>query len=242
MDPDFSSPIRFIAIDDDLLDLLAISELTRDFPFLQNCGTYTNVLEAYEASKYIIPDVVFLDIEMPQINGLDLFRKLRSIVPIAVFITSHPEFALEGFELSALDYILKPLTEERLAVAVRRIREFREMMNKARAYEVLFEQDILTFKDGYTHIKLAQRDIVYLEAMQDYTRIVTVEKSYMTLSSLSYFMDMLPSDRFIRVHRSYGVAIRHIKEFKQSEVLCNNTVIPVGKTYRPVISKLKTDQ
>ena len=87
MDPDFSSPIRFIAIDDDLLDLLAISELARDFPFLQNCGTYTNVLEAYEASKYIIPDVVFLDIEMPQINGLDLFRKIRSIVPIVVFIT-----------------------------------------------------------------------------------------------------------------------------------------------------------
>ena len=168
--------IRFLAIDDSLLDSLALNEYAKAFDFLESCGTFSNALEGFEAQQYLKPDLVFLDIEMPGVSGIDLLRKIREQVPMAVFITSHPEFALDGFELSALDYVLKPLTEARFATTARRIAEYWEMKQKSEAYEVLFEKDMLTIKEGYHQIRLAQRDIVYLEAMQDYTKIVTPKK------------------------------------------------------------------
>ncbi|MCF0062851.1 LytTR family DNA-binding domain-containing protein [Dyadobacter chenwenxiniae] len=231
--------IRFIAIDDNPLDLLFISEFAKAFPFLQNCGTFANALEGYEAQQYIKPDLVFLDIEMPGFTGLELLRKIRNEVDIAVFITSHHEFAIEGYELSALDYILKPLTEARFQETARRIREYALMKHRAEAYEVLFGDDTLTIKEGHNQVKLSQKDIIYLEAMQDYTKIITQQKNYVTLSTLTCFMEQLPSDRFMRIHRSYAVSLNQIKELRHSEVVCNNTVIPVGKTYRSAIAKLR---
>lgn len=231
--------IRYIAIDDSLLDILSLTEYAKAFGFLENCGTFSNALEGFEAQQYLKPDLVFLDIEMPGISGIDLLRKIRKQVPMAIFITSHPEFALDGFELSVLDYVLKPLTEARFAETARRITEYWEMKQKSEAYEVLFEKDTLTIKEGYHQVRLSQRDIIYLEAMQDYTKIVTPRKNYMTLSSLSYFMEQLPSERFLRIHRSYAVALGHIKELRGSEVVCSTNTLPIGKTYRAMIAQLK---
>lgn len=236
-----SSPfrIRFIAIDDNPFDLLFLAEMVRAYPFLENCGTFTNPLEGYEAQQYIKPDLVFLDIEMPAFTGIELLRKFRDEVPIAVFITSHPDFAVEGFELSALDYVMKPIMEQRFAATMARVRDFWEMKQKSQAYEVLFEQDTLTIKEGHNVVRLSQRDIIYLEAMQDYTKIVTPVKNYMTLSTLSCFMEQLPSDRFMRVHRSYAVSLGQVRELRHSELVCGSAVIPIGKTYRSAISKFK---
>ncbi|SDF89837.1 two component transcriptional regulator, LytTR family [Dyadobacter soli] len=231
--------IRFIAIDDNPFDLLFLSEMVKAYPFLENCGTFTNPLEGYEAQQYIQPDLVFLDIEMPAFTGIELLRKFREEVPMAVFITSHPDFALEGFELSALDYVLKPIMEQRFALTVTRIREFWEMKQQSQAYEVLFGHDTMTIKEGHNVVKLAQRDIVYLEAMQDYTKIVTPAKSYLTLSTLSCFMEQLPADRFMRVHRSYAVSLAQVREHRPAELVCGSAVIPIGKTYRSAVSKLK---
>lgn len=231
--------IRFLAIDDSLLDSLALTEYAKAFDFLENCGTFSNAPEGFEAQQYLKPDLVFLDIEMPGISGIDLLRKIREQVPMAVFITSHPEFALDGFELSALDYVLKPLTEARFAETARRIAEYWEMKQKSAAYEVLFEKDMLTIKEGYHQIRLAQRDIVYLEAMQDYTKIVTPRKNYLTLSSLSYFMEQLPAERFLRIHRSYAVALGHIRELRGSEVIGPAYTLPIGKTYRAAVAQVK---
>jgi DNA-binding LytR/AlgR family response regulator len=234
-----SVPVKFIAIDDNPLDLLAISAYSEGYDFLENCGTFSNALEGYEAQQYIKPDLVFLDIEMPAISGLDLLRKIREEVSMSVLITSHPEFALEGFELSALDYILKPLTEERFAQTAKRIAEFAQMKRQADAYEVMFDKDMLTIREGYNQIRLSQNEIIYLEAMQDYTKIVTHGKNYMTLSSLTYFMEQLAPDRFLRVHRSYAVSLSQINELRHAEVVCRDIVIPVGKTYRSTIARLR---
>jgi len=236
---DILSKVRFLAVDDNLLDLLAISELAKNFDFLENCGLYSNPIEAYEAQQYIKPDLVFLDIEMSSVNGIELLRKIRADVPMAVFITSYPEFALDGIDLSVLDYVLKPLTAERFAITVQRIKQYWEMKQKSDAYEVLFENDLLTIKEGYSQVRISQNDIIYLEAMQDYTKIVTEKRNYITLSTISFFMDRLPPDRFLRVHRSYAVALHRITELRQSEVVCSNARIPVGKTYRQVVSRLQ---
>ncbi len=236
---DLPSKIRFIAIDDNQLDLLFLTEYARKFPFLENCGTFSNALEGYDAQQYIKPDLIFLDIEMPIFSGLELLAKIKNDVPMAVFITSHAQFAVEGFELSSLDYILKPLSEERFGRSVKKIQEYWDMKQKSAAYEVLFEKDMLTIKEGFNQVRLPQHEIIYLEAMQDYTKIVTAQKNYLTLATLSDFMHQLPSDRFLRVHRSFAVSIGQIKELRHSEVICYNATIPVGKTYRSTVSKIK---
>jgi DNA-binding LytR/AlgR family response regulator len=176
---------------------------------------------------------------MPDISGLEMLKLIKEKVPIAVFITSHPEFALEGFELSALDYILKPLTADRFLKTVSRIKEYWEMKRKAILYEVLFEKESLTIKDGHSQIKLQQQDIIYLEAMQDYTKVVTENKNYMTLTTLTGFLDKIANNNFLRVHRSYAVSVEKIRELHSDRLVCGNSIIPIGKTYRLFVSKIK---
>ena len=148
--------IRYIAIDDNLIDLLLLKEYAAAFPSLQHQGSYSTAAEGLAAATALSPDLIFLDIEMPGLTGLEILQKIKEKISIAVFITSHPEFALDGFELSALDYVLKPLTQERFALTAKRIEEYWEMKQKAISYEVLFEKESLTIKDGHNQIKLPQ--------------------------------------------------------------------------------------
>lgn len=231
--------IRYIAIDDNPIDLLILKEYSSAFPFLQHHGSFSSPSDGLEAAESLNPDLVFLDVEMPGLSGLDVLRKVKEKIPMAVFITSHPEFALEGFELSALDYILKPLTLERFAHTARRIEEYWSMKQKAISYEVLFENESITIKDGHNQIKLARKDVIYLEAMQDYTKVVTEKKSYLTLATLTGFLEKLSDKNFLRVHRSYAVAIKKIKELHSNKIVCGNIAIPIGKTYRSAVAQIK---
>ena len=231
--------IRYIAIDDNPIDLLILKEYSSYFPFLQHSGSFSSSVEGLAAAETLHPDLVFLDIEMPGLTGLEILKHVKDRIPVAVFITSHPEFALEGYELSALDYILKPLTQERFAHTARRIEEYWDMKQKAISYEVLFEKESLTIKDGHNQVKLPQEDIIYLEAMQDYTKVVTEKKNYLTLTTLTGFLEKISTKHFIRVHRSYAVAINKIKELHSNKLICGNIEIPIGKTYRTVIAQLK---
>lgn len=231
--------IRYIAIDDNPVDLLLIKEYTTAFPILEHCGSFSNPTEGLVATQTLYPDLVLLDIEMPGITGLDVLRQIKDKVPISVFITSHPEFALEAFQLSALDYILKPLTADRFAQTVRRLEEYWDMKQKAISYQIFFENESLTIKEGHNQIKLPQQDIIYLEAMQDYTKIVTEKKNYLTLTTLTGFLEKISNNNFLRVHRSYAVAVNKIKELHANKIICGETEIPIGKTYRSTLSLLK---
>jgi len=231
--------IRYIAIDDNLVDLLIVKEYAAGFSFLEHGGSYSSAKEGLAAIETAAPDLVFLDIEMPGTSGLDILRQLKNKVPLSVFITSHSAFAIDGFELSALDYIVKPLTAERFAITARRIEEYWSMKQKALSYEVLFERDSLTIKDGHNQIRLPQQDIIYLEAMQDYTKVVTDKKSYLTLTTLTGFLERLSAKHFLRVHRSYAVAVDKIDEIGANRIVCANTTLPIGKTYRSAVARIK---
>src|SRR6218665_1209836 len=226
-------PIRYLIVDDNEFDGIMVSTMASQYTQLEECGCYNNPLEAVEAIKILRPDLIFLDIEMPDASGLDLLKSVRTIVPMAVYITSYPEFALEGFELSALDYILKPLTEERFAQTVKRVSEYWEMKTKSLAYDISVEQETITIKQGHDQMKLQLKDIIYLEAMNDYTKLVLDNKQYITLVNLSRFLEQLPPSHFIRVHRSYAVAIPKIKKSVNHEVYVGNDIqLPVSKSYR----------
>lgn len=231
--------IKYISVDDELLDQLAIETYAGKYPFLHHCGSFSNGEEGVVAITTLKPDIVFLDIEMAGLNGIDVLQALKEHAPVCIFITSHPEFALEAFELCAFDYILKPLTEERFAKTILRVEEYLQTKRKATAYKMLFEKDTLSFKEGHNQVRIPQEDIVYLEAMQDYTKIITRQKNYMALSPLSSFLTGLPQNRFIRVHRSYAVSLNKITELRHSEIICENATIPIGKTYRSAIAQLK---
>lgn len=232
-----TSRLRYVIVEDDELDQLTLQLLAEQHPFLENAGTANNALAGIDLIHAVKPDVVFMDVEMPGASGIDILRATRGQVPVNVLITSHPEFALEGFELDVLDYVLKPLTPDRFAHMARRIQEFWEMREKAIAYSVLFEKEMLTIKEGHYKIRVPLPDILYLEAMNNYTKIVTRDKRHLVLATLSHFMDQLPSEKFRRIHRSYVVAFDKVKEMRGAEVLVGNHTLPVGKTYRQSVGQ-----
>lgn len=234
-----TAPIRYLIVDDDELDRIIAETLGRQHSFLECCGSYANPLEALDAIQALQPDLVLLDVEMPGASGIELLKAVRGSVPMAVFITSYPEFALEGFELSALDYILKPVTEERFAQAMRKVAAYWEMKQKSTAYDVFIEREMITIKQGHDKLRLPLNDIIYLEAMNDYTRLFTEKKSYITIGALSKFMEQLPEQYFCRIHRSYAIAISKVSELKRNEVVCGSHTLPVGKTYRASIARMK---
>jgi DNA-binding LytR/AlgR family response regulator len=231
--------LRYMIADDNELDQLAIIAQASKYPVLKHAGTFSNAIDALAAVNSIEPDLIFLDIDMPGVSGIELLRTLKNKVPVAVFITSHGEYALEGFELDAFDYILKPLTEKRFADTMKRITEYWQMKHDAIAYSVQYEQEAITIKEGHNQVRIPINDIVYLEAMDSYTKLVLRDKKYMTLTSLSHMLQQLPEPKFGRIHRSYAVSIDKIDEIRTGELVCAGNELPVGKTYRTVVSKWK---
>lgn len=218
-------------VDDDDLDRLAVEAELSSISRIKNIGSFGNAIEAMSAINAKQPDILFLDIDMPDINGIDFIKSISNFDTINVFITSHPEFALQGFQLKAFDFILKPLEKDRFNICINRIYDFVQLKGKAEAYDVLFDNEKIIFKEGHNVINLNTIEIVYLEAYGDYTKIVTEKKSHLTLATLSNFLESLPVGKFMRVHRSYVVAINRVKSINSKTVDMGNNVIPVGKTY-----------
>ncbi|WP_300596746.1 LytTR family DNA-binding domain-containing protein [Niabella sp.] len=230
---------QFAVLEDELVDQLVFREYMAAYPALKSCGYFADSSEGLAFIKAHPPDIVFLDIDMPGLTGIDIIAQVKDRVPACVFITSYAEFALDGFKHAALDYILKPLTAERLELCVRKITEYLEIREKATAYEVLVEKESLVIKDGHSHIKLPQHEIIYLEAMQDYTKVVTEHKNYMTLATFTGLLERLPGKKFLRVHRSYAVSVQKVREQHADKLVCGSTAIPIGKTYRSMVSQMK---
>src|SRR5665213_3143274 len=186
--------LKYIIIDDEEIDRTVIETEAAKFPFLQKMATCENALEALEIIKQSQPDIIFLDIEMPGISGIKLIRRKITDTALPVFISSHPEFALESYELEAFDYLLKPVSSERFARCAFRLRDFFQMRTKSYAFDSGQDENFIIVKQGYDKYKIAVQDILYLEAMRDYTRITTAEKQYLVLTTLSGIIEKLPPD------------------------------------------------
>lgn len=229
--------IRFINVEDDELDRLSLKNLASAYPALVQVGECSGPAEAIEMINTHRPDLVFLDIEMPGPTGIKLLKAGKSKVPMVVFITSDPDYALEGFDLNALDYILKPCTEHRFAAAFRRVEEYWEMKQNSPLFKVQFENDTVIIKEGRTQISIPVNTILYCEGMQDYTKIVSRGKSYLMQITLSDFFENLDHEMFMRVHRSYAVNISEVRAFEPGKLKVAKTEIPIGKTYRSTVNK-----
>ena len=202
------------------------------FPNLSILGAYEDSAEALVAIENNKIDILFLDIDMPGLSGVEL-RKKANQVPACIFITSHPEFAVESFELETLDFIVKPLKLDRFEQTVRRITDFFDIKNKATLFESSIGGDVIYIKEGHEQTKVKLHEILYLEALKDYTLIITPQKRHCVLSSIGTLLKENHFQSFIRIHRSFAVQKQFIHKINTQEIILNNNIsIPIGRSYK----------
>jgi two-component system LytT family response regulator len=227
-----------IIADDHEIDRLSVAAAVKRHPFMQVSGMYSSAEDALASVNKTLPDIAFFDIDMPGISGLQLRKQLVDI-PVCVFITSYPDYAVDSFELAALDFIVKPLKADRFAITAERIKTYLEIKHKAVLLDVTLGADTIFIKQGHEQVKLSLHEVIYLEALKDYTIIVTAQKKYSVLTSLGNLLKEKPFEQFIRIHRSYAVQKHFIERIKAQEITVNNIVLPVGRNYKEAVSKLK---
>ncbi len=233
-----TNKITCIVVDDDEVDRLTILSFLEPYPFIEVTGNYDSPLEALSAAQKRPPDALFLDIDMPELSGLELRQQLLHI-PACIFITSYPDYALESYEMAALDFIVKPFSHDRFAKTMDRLKEYLTIRKKAELLNHTLGADTIFIKDGSTQIKLQLHEIIYFEALNNYTSIVTSSRKYAVLSTMGNLMKEKAFSNFIRIHRSYAVQKHFIRKISTSEVLVGNTTLPVGRSYKQSLDLLK---
>ncbi len=224
--------INCIIIDDDEIDRLMVLSFVKRFENLNLIGSFESASHALSVINNQPIDVLFLDIDMPGLNGLE-FRKQTMQIPVCIYITAHPEHAVESFELDTLDFIVKPLKFDRFFQTMKRIEEFMEIKHKAQLFESSIGGDTIYIKEGHEQTKVKLHDILYLEALKDYTLVVTEKKRHCVLSSLGNLLKEANFQSFLRIHRSFAVQKHYIKKIGIQEIeLNNNSIIPLGRTYK----------
>ncbi|MGN7809063.1 LytR/AlgR family response regulator transcription factor [Flavobacterium sp. KACC 22758] len=221
-----------IIIDDDEIDRLTVLSFAKKFPILDILGVFDSAEEALPFIEKQKVDILFLDIDMPELNGIE-FRKQAMEIPVCIFITAHPEHAVESFQIETLDFIVKPLKLDRFAQTVNRIEEFMEVRLKASLFEASIGGDTIYIKEGHDQTKVKLHEILYLEALKDYTLIITDKKRHCVLSSIGNLLKEDHFQSFIRIHRSYAVQKQFIQKMNSTEIILNNNItIPVGRSYK----------
>ncbi len=224
--------LNCIAIDDEPLALKLISSYVSRLPFLQLVRTFEDAISGAEFLRQQPIDVLFIDINMPDITGLDLVRSLE-IKPIIIFITAYRNFAVEGFELEAVDYLLKPISFERFEKAAHKAAEFHRF--KTSTESIKSEASIYVYSE-YRMVKIEVSEIEYLESMQDYVKIhLSDGKRILTLMTMKSLLEKLPADQIKRIHRSYAVAVNKILSVQNKKVFLKDAELPVSDSYTDLI-------
>jgi len=202
-------------------------------PSLNLLNAFSNPLEALEALRTLSVDILFLDVQMPEITGISLLEVLKKR-PLVVLTTAYSEYALEGYELDVADYLLKPITFERFLKSVDKIMQRLEADPKpvVTASETVASPAFVFVKDGTKLVKVRLDEILYVEGLKDYVTIHTTSQKITTLQRMKALEEQLPADKFIRIHNSYIVALDAIDVIQKNEVSIGSVSLPIGDTYR----------
>ena len=226
------NPFNCIIVDDDEMDRLVVVSYAKRFSNLNIVGVFDTAEKALTFLETNTIEIAFLDIEMPGASGIELRQKALE-VPVCVFISSHTESAAETFELQTLDFIVKPFKFPRFEQTIKRIEEFMEVRLKASLFESSIGGDVVYVKTGHDQIKVKLHEILYLEALKNYTILVTEEKRHCVLSNLGEILQEEKFQSFIRIHRSFAVQKQFIQKIGSQEIeLKNNVSIPIGRSYK----------
>ena len=223
-----------VIIDDEPLAREGMANYVREIDFLQLTGTCENPVELMKLLDKHPVDLVFLDIQMPKMNGID-FLKIVQKPPMVIITTAFPTYALEGFQLNVLDYLLKPITFDRFFKSANKAKEYHQLIINASmpAPQTTAEgTDHFFIKCGSKYEKIYFDDILYVEGMQNYVTIYTRKGKYVTLLYLKHLEENLNRSSFIRVHKSYIVSIQKIEGIEGNEIFIQSHKIPISRNYR----------
>ncbi|MEI9944684.1 MAG: LytTR family DNA-binding domain-containing protein [Chitinophagaceae bacterium] len=230
--------INCIIIDDEPLARKGLKEYIADIDFLNLTGEFENALKATDALNKGDVQLLFLDIQMPKITGLDFFKTLQHPPPV-IFTTAYPQFALEGFEVNALDYLVKPISFDRFLKAVMKAKEYNEVREQNAKEATNPSADHFFIKADNKLIKLLFDEVLFVEALQNYVVIHTKDKKYITYLTFKAVEDYLPADRFLKIHKSYIAAASKIDSIEGNIIYIGSHQLPISRTLKDeVMEKL----
>ena len=222
-----------IIVEDEKLATELLEDYIKDTPFLDLKHTCSDALKALEILQKENIEVIFLDINLPKLKGLDFIKTLKN-APQIIITTAHREFALDGYELNVVDYLLKPISFNRFLMAVNKLRTL-----------INFESQVMPFKqperayifinNNKRKIKIFTDEILYIESKKEYISIVTLENTYQTKFQLSEIEEQIPKNKFVRTHRSFIIALDKVTAFSSTDVEINFLQIPIGRSYKEVV-------
>lgn len=231
-------PFTCIIVDDDEIDRLRIMSLVKKFASIRLLAAFENADDALLYLEKESVDILFLDIEMSGTTGIDLRKKAKQ-VPVCIFVTSYPEHAVESFELDTLDFIVKPINLQRFEQTIKRIEEYMLVKQKANLFESTLGGEAIFIKDGHNQIKIHLHDILYLEALKDYTMLVTNDKRHCILLNIGKLLNENKFNNFVRIHRSFAVQKHVVSKISTQHLELHNQIsLPIGRSFKENITSL----
>jgi DNA-binding LytR/AlgR family response regulator len=236
--------IRCLIVDDERLARALLDNFVKKFPQLELVRQCESPVEAMECLKTEQIDLMFLDIQMPDLTGIEMLQTM-SERPLVIFTTAYSEYALEGFKLDVIDYLLKPFSFDRFAKATNKAIQQIELQRKANssAAKPSVEsnespaKDYMMVKADHKLYKVMFSDLLYIEGLKAYVSYYTTEKRIVALESLKNLEDLLPSDQFMRIHKSYIVPIKKVKSVEGNQLEIAGKMLPIGKNYKEEVVK-----
>lgn len=226
-------------VEDELPAVKVLENYIDKFQDLEIGSIHHNALDAISALQEGDYDLLFLDIQLPNITGIQLLNALKKY-PTVIFTTAHREYALEGYELEVSDYLLKPISFERFTKAITKVYQAKQktlpisqpIANQAVANPTLYSEPFIYVKSEREHIKILLKDLLYIESIKNHVKLFTVQGCIISMMSLSHMEERLPEDSFIRIHRSFIVSVHHITKFNQISVAIGEVNLPIGRHFK----------
>ncbi|MDR2498627.1 MAG: response regulator transcription factor [Tannerellaceae bacterium] len=223
--------MKCIAIDDEPLALKILSHYCERTPSIRLLGAYTDPLDGLLHVRSMQPELLFLDIRMPELSGIDIVNALGKELMV-IFTTAHREYAVEGFELNVVDYLLKPFGFDRFLMAYAKAADRLRASQQKAAAEEHNPGAMLKFRCDYQNVRLPLSDILYIEGCNNYVKIICSNKTYMPVMTMKRLLNLLPASEFIRVHKSFIIPLCRIKSFNHETVVTEKIRVPLGRTFR----------
>jgi DNA-binding LytR/AlgR family response regulator len=228
-----------IIVDDEPLSHQVLKNHLEHFSEIQLIGTFNNAKDAGRYLESHSADVMLLDIQMPEVNGLDFLRTLK-VKPVTIITTAFRNYALEGFELGVIDYLLKPIELQRFRYAMVRAMDFLHLVKSGDTLDNTKSENAfnILIKTGTKKIVLDYRKIIFAQGLKDYTILHTDDKKYVVKGSIKAFEEYLDSDAFVRVHKSFIVARRLIQVVHRNKIELDSVSIPIGRNFKETVESL----
>jgi DNA-binding LytR/AlgR family response regulator len=234
--------MKCLIVDDEPLAQQVMEEFTGRVPFLEVAGKCSSATEAIEILRTQTIDLILLDIHMPRLSGLDFISSLHN-PPQFILVTAYSEYALQGFNVNATDYLMKPVPFERFLKAVTKAYELYNLRSKTGQDKPSNSERFMLVKSGYQTVKILFDSILYIEGLKDYVKIYTEgKKPVLSLLTMKGLAQTLPANKFLRIHKSYIVAIERITTISRNRVMIGEKWIPVGENYRDAFRKQMFNQ